>query len=171
MVTGPRRAVAFFGARLASIQKSRQTSEDAIRCSAGARNSVRGCGKVVAMKTPLPPPPSHLSASSAAWWMATCERYVLEEHHLRLLQLCCEAWDRAQDARQRLHEDGLTVTGQYGVKPHPAVAIERDSRLTVARLVRELDLDVEPPASDRVALPPLLSNNRMTRHARKVAHS
>jgi hypothetical protein len=38
----------------------------------------------------------------------------------------------------------------------------------VARLVRELDLDTEPPVSDRIGPPPLRSN-RGGRHARKVA--
>jgi P27 family predicted phage terminase small subunit len=102
--------------------------------------------------------------------MTTVETYVLQEHHLRLLQLACEAWDRAQEAREQLGRDGLTVPGREGgLRAHPAVAIERDSRLAVARLVRELDLDVEPPASERVAPPPLLSNNRIIRHARKIA--
>jgi integrase len=43
-----------------------------------------------------PAPPAHLSLSARQWWQTTLERYVLQEHHLRLLQLCCEAWDRSQ---------------------------------------------------------------------------
>jgi hypothetical protein len=43
-----------------------------------------------------PQPPGHLSASAQQWWQMTVERFELEEHHLRLLQLCCESWDRAQ---------------------------------------------------------------------------
>jgi P27 family predicted phage terminase small subunit len=119
----------------------------------------------------LPTPPSHLSPSAANWWTSVVERYVLEEHHLRLLQLCCEAWDRAQQARKELARDGLTIeTRDGGLKSHPAIAIERDARIAVARLVRELDLDTEAPlSSDRYppAPPPLRSNNRM-RNARKA---
>jgi P27 family predicted phage terminase small subunit len=119
----------------------------------------------------VPPAPEHLSPSAAAWWTTTVERYVLEEHHLRLLQLCCEAWDRAQAARAQLDRDGLTVPhGDGGIRAHPCIAIERDSRLAVARLVRELDLDVEPAAPERSAPPPLLSNNRMSRNARKITN-
>jgi P27 family predicted phage terminase small subunit len=115
----------------------------------------------------LPPPPAHLSPSAAHWWTSVCETYVLQEHHLRLLQLCCEAWDRAQQARKELAK-GLTIrTADGGIRTHPAVAIERDSRLAVARLVRELDLDTEPPPPERYA-PPALHSNRGGARARKA---
>jgi hypothetical protein len=87
--------------------------------------------------------------------------YDLEEHHLRLLQLAGEAWDRGQQARSELLRDGLTViTEAGGRKAHPCVAIERDSRIAFARLIRELDLDVEAPADSRVGPPSLRSNRR-----------
>jgi hypothetical protein len=41
--------------------------------------------------------------------------------------------------------DGLTVEGAHGKKTHPAVNIERDSRLAFARILRELDLDEPVP--------------------------
>ena len=53
-----------------------------------------------------------------------------------------------------------------GLRPHPCVGIERDARLAVARLVRELDLDVEPPVSERIG-PAGLRSNRGGRHARQ----
>lgn len=81
-------------------------------------------------------------------------------HHLRLLRLACEAWDRTQQARETLDRDGLTVpTGDGGLKAHPCIGIERDSRLAFARLLRELDLDAEPPP-DRARAPALRSNRR-----------
>ena len=55
---------------------------------------------------PAPAPP-HLSPSARHRWETTVDRYELEEHHLRLLQLCCEAWDRGQAAREQLAKDGL----------------------------------------------------------------
>jgi P27 family predicted phage terminase small subunit len=114
----------------------------------------------------VPEPPPHLSPSAGQWWRTTVECYELQEHHLRLLQLACEAWDRSQMAREQLSREGLTVPGREGgIRPHPAVAIERDSRLAVARLLRELDLDAEPPAPERVGQPAIFSN-RGIRHAR-----
>jgi P27 family predicted phage terminase small subunit len=119
----------------------------------------------------VPQPPSHLSPSARQWWQTTVETYVLHEHHLRILQLACEAWDRAQTARAQLEAEGLTVRGaEVGIRPHPCVAIERDSRLAVARLVRELDLDVEPPVPERIG-PPAIFSNRRGRRARQVTDS
>jgi len=65
-------------------------------------------------------------------------------------------------AREVLRREGLTVpTAGGSSKRHPASEIERDSRLAFARLVRELDLDVEPPPSDKPGWrPPALSSNR-----------
>ena len=113
-----------------------------------------------------PAPPAHLSSSARLWWQTTVDRYVLQEHHLRILQLACEAWDKAQIARQQIEQEGLTVTGREGMRPHPCIAIERDARMAVARLVRELDLDTEPPVADRVG-PAALFSNRGGRSARK----
>ncbi len=55
------------------------------------------------------------------------------------------AWDRAEEARDRLAKDGTYYTDRFGApKVHPAVAVERDARLAFMRAVRELDLDGEP---------------------------
>ena len=77
------------------------------------------------------------------------EDYDLESHHQRLLQAACEAWDRLQEAREVLRKEATYVEGRYGVRAHPAVAVERDSRVAFARLLRELDLDGEPAPDPR----------------------
>jgi phage terminase small subunit len=76
--------------------------------------------------------------------------FELEEHHLRLLTLAAEAWDRGQQAREAIVEKGLTFDDRFGV-PHarPEVAIERDSRTAFARLLRELALDISAPDESR----------------------
>jgi phage terminase small subunit len=84
--------------------------------------------------------------------------FRLEQHHVRLLTLAAEAWDRGQEAREALTKEGLTFVDRFG-QPHarPEVAIERDARIAFARLLRELALDVDPPADD--ARPPRIVGN------------
>jgi hypothetical protein len=87
------------------------------------------------------------------------EGFELESHHLCLLQLAGEAWDRCQAARKAIGELGLTYNDRHGAPhPRPEIAIERDARLAFARLIRELDLDVELPSEAK--RPPALKSNR-----------
>src|SRR5262245_48261350 len=61
----------------------------------------------------------------------------------------CTAWDRAEEAREILARDGIVIGGRKAaVRPHPAVAIERDARIAFARLVAQLNLDGEPSEPD-----------------------
>jgi hypothetical protein len=72
--------------------------------------------------------------------------FALEQHHVRLLTLAAEAFDRSCEAREELATTGLTFLGPNGTPhAHPAVMIERDARLSFAKLLRELDLDAVPP--------------------------
>jgi hypothetical protein len=62
---------------------------------------------------------------------------VLETHHLRLLQLAAECWDRAQAARRVIQQDGPFTTNRYGATvAHPALRFERDARANFAKLLR-----------------------------------
>jgi P27 family predicted phage terminase small subunit len=118
------------------------------------------------LKAKSPKAPAHLSESTRLWWRSVVREYELQPHHMRLLQACGECWDRLQQARELLARDGLVVEGREGgMRPHPAAAIERDSRIAFARLIRELDLDVEPPASNRTSPAALRSNRRGGFHA------
>jgi len=118
--------------------------------------------RVVPPVTPaeLPPPPDHLSPAMQAWWWAVVADYALNPHHLRLLEAACDAWDRMVQARDALAREGLTVTTKHGTKRHPCADIERDSRLAFARLLRELDLDCEPPQERPGWRPPAIRSNR-----------
>jgi len=91
--------------------------------------------------------PGHLAPATRRWWLSVVADYELEPHHLRLLSLAAGAWDRAEQARKALEmADSLTFLDRFG-QPHarPELAVERDSRTSFARLLRELCLDVEPP--------------------------
>jgi hypothetical protein len=69
-----------------------------------------------------------------------------------LLTHAAEAWDRCSQARETIAREGLTTpTRDGGSKLHPAVRVENDCRLTFARLIRELDLDLVPPVETKRA--------------------
>ena len=102
--------------------------------------------------------PKHLRLPTRKWWSSVVAEYQLEDHHIRLLTLAAEAWDRSQEAREALQRHGLTFVDRFDMpRARPEVAIERDSRMAFARLLRELDLDCEAPADVR---PPALRSNR-----------
>jgi phage terminase small subunit len=102
-----------------------------------------------------PRAPKHLRPETGRWWSSVQAEFVLEPHHTRLLTMASESFDRAQEARERIAQDGAYVSDRFNqLRAHPAIAVERDCRIAFARLVRELDLDVDPPKESR---PPMLS--------------
>lgn len=103
--------------------------------------------------------PAHLKPATRDWFEAVQADFALEQHHTRLLTLACEAFDRAAEAREAIATHGPVYSDRFGApRARPEVAIERDARLAFARLLRELDLDAEPPAEAR--RPPALRSNR-----------
>ncbi|MDH5328264.1 MAG: P27 family phage terminase small subunit [Gammaproteobacteria bacterium] len=104
-------------------------------------------------------PPKHLRSGTKKWFRSVQENYILEEHHHKLLTLAAEAWDRCQEAREAIETHGLTYQDRFDApKSRPEVAIERDSRIAFARLIRELDLDCGTP--EELDRPPALRSNR-----------
>ena len=95
-------------------------------------------------------PPDHLRKTTQKWFKSVLSAYELEPHHVRLLTLAAEAWDRGQAAREIVDRDGMTFLDRFDCpKPRPEIAIERDSRIGFARLLRELALDVDAPEETR----------------------
>ncbi len=104
--------------------------------------------------------PTHLSSEAKIWFESCTRSYDLEPHHVKLLTLACESWDRAVEARERIAADGAYFTNRFGEpRVHPAINIERDCRISFARLVRELGLSDEEIESR----PPVLAG----RYARR----
>ena len=59
--------------------------------------------------------PAHLEPDTAAWFDCVLADYELERHHVRLLTLAAEAWDRCVEARKRLaKEPKVNVGGALG---------------------------------------------------------
>jgi phage terminase small subunit len=91
-----------------------------------------------------------LKPATVKWVEGVMAEYDLEEHHRRLVVLAARSWDRGDEAREKLEAEGLMVSDKWGIPhAHPMIAVERDSRIAFARLLRELALDVEAPADSR----------------------
>ena len=108
-------------------------------------------GAAMALEEPsATSPPLDLSGAATAWWRATVEEFELEPHHVRTLTEAAFAWDRCQQARSLVNQQGLVVQDPSGrLRPHPAIAIEHDSRLAYLRAMRQLDLDTAPLTTRR----------------------
>lgn len=97
--------------------------------------------------------PRGLSTRSRRFWNTITAEWSLDVQYLELLRQCCQAMDRVDEARTVLEREGLTVVDRYGqTKPHPCVNVERDARIAVARLIRELNLSesAEEPRPPRL---------------------
>jgi len=105
--------------------------------------------------------PTHIQAATRAWAEHVMNEYVLEPHHIKLLVAAAEAWDRYQQARAAIAEHGVTFVDRFGApRSRPEIAVERDSRLAFARMVRELALDVDEPREGR---PPAIRGSAILR--------
>ena len=92
--------------------------------------------------------PSHLSLPARRLFSEVLRLYELEPHDQAVLVKALEAWDRAEQSRQRVDTDGLTVKSRFGeLKPHPLLSVERDSRAAFLAGMRQLGLDYEPVAN------------------------
>ena len=102
------------------------------------------------MKNPvpdhLPPPPKGLSREAQRWWRRLHTAFDLaDEDALFLLESALRSFDRAEAARRRIDQEGLTVTDRFGqAKAHPLTVVERDSRGQFLQGMKALNLDLEP---------------------------
>jgi phage terminase small subunit len=98
--------------------------------------------------------PKHLRAPTRRWFEQICRDYELESHHLMLLTLAAEAWDRHLQAREDLVTYGTVFQDKLNNwRPRPEIMIARDSANTFAKMLRELRLEAPPPEAPR---PPAL---------------
>ncbi|NTA35983.1 hypothetical protein [Agrobacterium salinitolerans] len=99
--------------------------------------------------------PKHLRKPTQTWVKSVLSDYDLEEHHFKILISAAESWDRICAAREIVDAQGLTFNDRFGQpKARPEVAIERDNKIILARLLRELALDApsaEAPRAPRTA--------------------
>lgn len=87
----------------------------------------------------IPIPPKHLSTTTKKWWRDVLKNYEFAQSELPLLEAAAVAWDRANEARRLIEENGITIIDRFKqVKANPACSVERDSLATYARLIRQL---------------------------------
>ena len=110
------------------------------------------------MKTAAPKI-DHLTRASEAWFRQIERDYDLESHHLRILLVAAEMWDRSASARDAIAEHGTMVLDRYNCwKANPACEVERSSKTLFLKAIRELGLDIEEP--DEATRPPALGTGR-----------
>src|SRR4030066_1057552 len=91
--------------------------------------------------------PNYLRKETKEWFEKVLKDYELEDHHIKILTLACECLDRITEARLQIKEDGAYYQDKLKPKPHPALKIEAENKIIFARLLRELNLDVESPGA------------------------
>lgn len=112
-------------------------------------------------------PPRHLRLNTAVWFITIIGRHELDAHQVRLLTKACEAWDRSEEAREAIAVHGLIYEDRFGApRARPECAIERDSQLVFAQLVRELGLDASACQSQQNGLRATADANTRQRNAR-----
>jgi phage terminase small subunit len=83
--------------------------------------------------------PLWLGSAGRGMWHAVVTEYELNEAELSMLGSLAKLADRAAEAREILSRDCLVTRDRWGQeKPHPAVAIERESSAQSARLLQRM---------------------------------
>ena len=92
--------------------------------------------------------PRQLNAAAKALYLSVMADYDLEPFQIAILTKALEALGRADQAREEIAAGPLMVTSRLGeLRPHPLLAIERDSRAQFGTLMKQLGLDIDgPPA-------------------------
>ena len=104
----------------------------------------------MAMKT-IPRAPSGLSPRSRDFWSEVNRDYALEPHDLVLLRAIVQTMDRVAGVTKAIDEQGVVVPGSKGQpRPNGLLTEERNLRVALARLLRELDLDGGPNPDTRI---------------------
>ena len=101
-----------------------------------------------------PPTPGGLGEAGGALWAAVVRDYAVADWQLPVLEAAAREADQAAEAEAAAQADGPFILDRYrSPKPHPGIAVARSSRLAVARLLRQLNLEPveEHPGPGRYA--------------------
>ena len=90
--------------------------------------------------------PQTLNHDGKQFWKAvTDEIKIVEPHDIEMLHRACQCLDRIKEAQDAIKKDGpyLEVKGG-GIRPHPALKVEKEFMTLFYRAIRDLDLDPPP---------------------------
>src|SRR5688572_4081918 len=103
------------------------------------------------MKPKLPAAPRGLGADGRRLWQSVVNQYILEGYQFESLRMAAKEYDRHCKAEAVVQKLGMTYTDRFGQpKERPEVSIARNAGIAAARHLRELSLDVDPPADVRL---------------------
>ena len=101
------------------------------------------------MRPKIKKPPAHLRVDGRRLWRGILREFEISEtHDLELLGEACGCVDRISEARAEIEKAGSFFKDRFGQpREHPAHKTERDNKILLCRILRELNLDIEPPES------------------------
>jgi hypothetical protein len=98
--------------------------------------------------------PKDLSAAAKKWAKRVYADYAFEDYQIELVNEAARTKDRLAQAREAVKKDGAYFRDRLGsLRPHPGLIEERNNKVILARLIRELNLsedpeEVRPPGLD-----------------------
>lgn len=124
--------------------RRRQYCSDACRNKAHRRRRQGALGRRVPVASPPMPTlgfqvttSGHLGDGMARWASWVRGAYLLDATGEEILRLILEADERYRQARDVLAVEGMVING----RAHPAIAVERDTRAAIQRLIAALELE------------------------------
>jgi hypothetical protein len=94
--------------------------------------------------TGLSPPATLGKAGKVLWRKIQSEYGIGDAGGLVLLNLACEAADRAASLKAVILRDGEVISGRSGLRAHPALREEGNCRMFIARTLARLGCLDEP---------------------------
>jgi len=93
--------------------------------------------------------PNYLKLYGGKFYRGVLSDYEISEtHDLQLLAEASACIDRVYESRAEIEKAGAFFRDRFGQpREHPAHKTERDNKILFARLLRELNLDIEIPAN------------------------
>ncbi len=98
--------------------------------------------------------PDNLSEESKKIWNTICREYTgLDTYFFTVLKVCLESYDRLQQARVIIDEEGVSIETPTGfMRENPMLKVEKDARSGFLQSAKMLNLNLEPPGD--VGRPP-----------------